>query len=320
MSTSEIIPEPLAGARNAAADEVLTGLSGSRKRIAPKFFYDRKGSQLFDEITNLDEYYVPRVEEQIFVDNRDDICAGVGSGSIVLEPGAGSCEKIRWLLPELEPAVYKPMDISGEHLKHSARALREDYPDIRIEPVVCDHTAGLDVFDVRPDDPVVYFYPGSSIGNFEPAAAVNFMQGMCRQMEQGGGLLIGVDTKKETEVLHAAYNDSRGVTAKFNLNVLEHLNELLCGDLDTAKFSHVARYDASHGRIEMYLRSQESHSATLAGQQLEFAEGEMIHTENSYKYHPQEFAELAREAGFTLSHLWQDARAWFSVMLFRPVG
>jgi dimethylhistidine N-methyltransferase len=301
------------------AQEVIAGLSQSPKQVSPKYFYDEKGSALFDAITKLDEYYVPRVEKAILVDNRAEICAAIGSGVTLVEPGACSCEKIRWLLPELDLAAYVPMDISGEHLQASAVALGDDYAELKITPQVCDHTRGIDIHLAVDDAPPVFFYPGSSVGNFEPEAAVQFMRAMRAQMQDTGGLLIGVDTKKDADILHAAYNDSAGVTAQFNINLLDNLNSLLEGDIDTDKFVHHALYNAERGRIEMHLRCTGRHSAQLAGHQLEFAEGELVHTEYSYKYHPDEFIELARLAGFAPVKVWQDDDRWFAVMYFEPV-
>jgi len=298
--------------------EIIAGLSQIPKQIAPKYFYDEKGSALFKAITDLDEYYVSRVEKEIFTQHRSEICAAIGKGVTLVEPGAGSCEKIRWLLPELEPAAYVPMDISGEHLQASAAALSDDYAELRVMPQVCDHTRGIELDKVASEAPAVFFYPGSSVGNFEPAAAVEFMRGMRAQMNDAGGLLIGVDTKKDEEVLHSAYNDAAGVTAQFNINVLDNLNHLLDGDIDTGKFAHYALYNSEHGRIEMHLRCTGKHSAQLGGHQVEFAEGELVHTENSYKYHPDEFIELAEQAGFAPEKVWQDEQGWFAVMYFVP--
>jgi dimethylhistidine N-methyltransferase len=303
--------------------EVIAGLSLSPKQISPKYFYDEKGSALFDEITDLDEYYVPRVEKEIFTRHLAEICATVGKGVTLVEPGAGSCEKIRWLLPELEPAAYVPMDISGEHLQASAAALSDDYAELKVTPQVCDHTRGIELDGTASEAPPVFFYPGSSVGNFEPAAAVEFMRDMRAQMDDvgglSGGLLIGVDTKKDEAVLHSAYNDAAGVTAEFNINVLDNLNSLLEGDIDTDKFVHHALYNDKYGRIEMHLRCTGKHSAKLAGHQVEFAEGELVQTEYSYKYHPDEFIELAEQAGFASEKVWQDEQGWFSVMYFVPV-
>ena len=302
-------PEPL-------AEEILAGLRAVPKHIAPKYFYDAKGAALFDAITGLDEYYVTRLEAAIFRRYRSEICAAIGTGVQLVEPGAGSCEKIRWLLPELQPQLYTPMDISAEHLHVSVARLRNDFPALNVSAQVCDHTAGLRLRAEPQDAPRVFFYPGSSIGNFEPEAAVHFMRAMRAAISGRGGLLIGVDTKKATAVLHAAYNDKAGITAQFNLNVLEHLNNLLGGDLNPANFMHVARYNEALGRIEMYLEARRKHCAVLAGERLEFAAGERIHTENSYKYYPQEFIALAQRAGFALQALWQDEQKWFSVLYF----
>ena len=317
-AATQSAPEP----SHPEAREVLTGLLGEPKQIAPKYFYDQKGAELFDAITELDEYYVTRTEKQIMLENRAAICRAIGTGANIVEPGAGSCEKIRWLLPDLRPARYTPMDISTEHLQASAMRLREEYPGLAVREQAFDHTHGLRVREAKSSEPVVFFYPGSSIGNFEPTDAVDFMREMHTQITavdpEDGGLLIGVDAKKDKDVLEAAYDDSEGVTRDFNLNVLDHLNELLDGDLDATNFEHVARYDEEHGRIEMHLQCTRSHSATLAGEQLEFDKGELIHTENSYKYRPDEFAQLADQAGFRVQKVWQDERNWFSLMYLRP--
>ena len=318
LSIAEQVEQP-SYELNQVEQEVIAGLSQSSKQVSPKYFYDEKGSALFDAITELDEYYVPRVEKAILVRHRAEICAAIGSGVTLVEPGAGSCEKVRWLLPELDLAAYIPMDISGEHLQASAVSLSDDYAELKISPQVCDHTQGIDI-DIDVDAaPPVFFYPGSSVGNFEPEAAVEFMRAMRAQMRDTGGLLIGVDTKKDADILHAAYNDSAGVTAQFNVNLLDNLNSLLEGDIDTNKFTHHALYNAEHGRIEMHLRCIDSHSAQLAGHQLEFAEGELVQTEYSYKYHPDEFIELAKSAGFSPVKVWQDEDLWFAVMYFEPV-
>lgn len=318
LSIAEKIEQP-SDELTQVAQEVIAGLSQSPKQVSPKYFYDEKGSALFDAITELDEYYVPRVEKAILVRHRAEICAAIGSGMTLVEPGAGSCEKIRWLLPELDLAAYVPMDISGEHLQASAVSLGDDYAELKITPQVCDHTRGIDLNLAVDDAPPVFFYPGSSVGNFEPEAAVEFMRAMRAQMQDTGGLLIGVDTKKDADILHAAYNDSACVTAQFNINLLENLNSLLEGDIDTDKFAHHAIYNVERGRIEMHLRCIGEHSAQLAGHQLEFAEGELVHTEYSYKYHPDEFIELARSAGFAPVKVWQDEDRWFAVMYFEPV-
>lgn len=305
------------GVAAAAASEVLAGLLHSPRRIAPKYFYDQKGSTLFDAITELDEYYIPRVEADIFATYHDEICAAVGKGVTLIEPGAGSCQKVKWLLPDLEPATYVPMDISGEHLQDSAAGLRQLYPGLRVRPQVCDHTMTLQLPVQIPEGPMVFFYPGSSIGNFEPAAARDFMRSLrARMPDADSGLLIGVDAKKGPDVLHAAYNDSEGVTAEFNLNVLDHLNELFDGSLERANFEHHALYNERAGRIEMHLRCTRTHTASLAGHELNFIAGEEIHTESSYKYAPDEFVALAESAGLRREQLWQDDQRWFSVLYF----
>jgi len=310
---------------DAIAAEVLAGLARSPKQISPKYFYDQKGSALFDEITQLDDYYVPRVEQQIFEEFRLEMCAAIGTGATLIEPGAGSCEKVKWLLPELQPEVYMPMDISAEHLEASVAEFSDIYPDLRVIPQVRDHTIDMNIDIEASATRPVFFYPGSSIGNFDPASAEDFLRSMRSQLQgnalnesASGGLLIGVDAKKDVALLDAAYNDREGVTAQFNVNALNHLNHLLEGNISTEGFVHHAFYDENHGRIEMHLRCIKSHNAQLAGQHLEFTEDELVHTEYSYKYHPDEFIALAARAGFLIRELWQDPRNWYSVMYFEP--
>ncbi len=311
---------PDLGFSNHMAREVLGGLLQTPKRISPKYFYDQIGSALFDAITNLDEYYIPRVEQDIFECYKSEICKEIGKQRTIVEPGAGSCEKIKWLLPELEPAAYVPMDISGSHLRENAAKLRSDHPELTVNPLVFDHTNGVELGNILPDSASVFFYPGSSIGNFEPLAAIEFMQKLRLNMGDEGGLLIGVDTKKDREVLHAAYNDHKGVTAAFNINVLSHLNFLFNCNLNPDAFEHVAFYNEEHGRIEMHLYCMRDHSVLLAGTYVNFSAGELINTEYSYKYHPHEFSALAHRAGLCLRCLWQDERRHFSLMYFEPAS
>jgi len=314
MSAEFIAEQPVSD--NTISLEIINGLLQNPKQIAPKYFYDQQGSELFDAITRLNEYYITRVERAILADNRKAISAEIGSGCALIEPGAGSCEKVQWLMPELNPAVYVPMDISAEHLYKSAACIDEAYPELAVTPVVCDHSNGLDLAAKLQAELPVFFYPGSSIGNFEPAVAIKFLRSLRAQLNGNGGLLIGVDTKKDPQLLHAAYNDCKGITARFNLNVLDHLNRLLDGNLSAGNFTHVARYDREFGRIEMYLRCKRDHQAELGGETLQFKQGEMVHTENSYKYHPDEFIALAVKAGFHCRRLWQDDQRYFSVMYF----
>lgn len=303
---------------NGVATEILAGLAQTPKRIAPKYFYDQRGSELFDAITRLDEYYLPTAEQHIFDQFRSEICAQIGAGKTIVEPGAGSCEKIRWLLPELALKEYRPMDISAEHLASSAAVLRSDYPELRVVPIVCDHSGGLDSPEMRALPGPVFFYPGSSIGNFEPEAVVQFLASMRGAMDQDGGLLIGVDAKKDPDILHAAYNDRDGLTAAFNLNILSHLNVCAGAEFDTDNFEHVALYSEPAGRIEMHLRSHVDQDVQVAGHTVYFKRGELTHTENSYKYDPHEFVELAAQAGLGASHIWQDESRFFTLLYLTP--
>jgi dimethylhistidine N-methyltransferase len=303
---------------NHVSREVLEGLLQTPKRISPKYFYDPTGSALFNAITKLDEYYIPRVEQGIFALNKKQMCEEIGVSRTIVEPGAGSCEKVKWLLPELEPALYVPMDISGRHLHKNAAKLRRDFPDLSVQPLVFDHTNGSDLDKLLPGSVPVFFYPGSSIGNFKPESAIDFMRKLRVKMGDKGGLLIGIDTKKDEAVLHAAYNDPGGVTAAFNINVLIHLNRLFEGNLDPGAFEHVAYYNKQHGRIEMHLHCVKDHSAFLSGVGVNFQAGELINTEYSYKYHPDEFSALARHAGLHMKRMWQDECKYFCVMYFEP--
>jgi dimethylhistidine N-methyltransferase len=313
------IVAPDLGFSNHMACEALDSLLQTPKRISPKYFYDPIGSALFNTITELDEYYIPRVEQNIFECYKSEMCEEIGKQRTIVEPGAGSCEKIKWLLPELEPATYVPMDISASHLRENAANLRMAYPELAVSPLVFDHTNGLTLGSVLSDSAPVFFYPGSSIGNFEPESAIRFMHKLRLGMGYEGGLLIGVDTKKDEDILHGAYNDCKGVTATFNINVLRHLNSLFDSNLNPDAFEHVAFYSKEHGRIEMHLRCIKDHCALLAGTYVNFRAGELVNTEYSYKYHPDEFSALGQRAGLRMKHLWQDARSHFSVMYFVPM-
>jgi dimethylhistidine N-methyltransferase len=295
--------------------EVLAGLRRRRKRLPCKYFYDARGSLLFDQICELDEYYLTRTELAIMHAHAGEMAAAIGGSALLIEYGSGSSTKTRVLLDHLrEPAAYVPIDISGEHLRLSAGSLAAAYPGLDVLPVCADYTTRfhLPEPDEQPARRIVYF-PGSTIGNFEPADALAFLRGIARVCGPGGGLLIGVDLKKDPAVLHAAYNDARRVTAAFNLNLLARLNRELGADFDLSAFAHYAFYNPRRGRIEMHLLSQRRQEVNLGGETIEFAEGESVFTESSYKYTPADFAALAREAGFTAQQVWTDRDHRFSV-------
>jgi dimethylhistidine N-methyltransferase len=301
------------------AAEVLAGLRRRPRFIPPKFFYDARGSQLFDQITALPEYYLTRAEVEVLAANAQEIAQRVGTGSLLVEPGGGSCAKVRILLEGLRPCAYVPMDISREHLRAAAEQVAAEFPWLEVHASCADFTRAMTLPETapEPEGPRVAFFPGSSIGNFDPEGAVGFLAAVAELVGKGGFLLIGVDCKKDKAVLDAAYDDAAGVTAAFNLNLLERMNRELGADFDLATWQHRAFYDEAQGRIEMHLVSIPAQTVHVAGEAFAFAAGESIHTENSYKYGIEEFQGLAARAGFRPNAVWTDARGLFAVHLLR---
>lgn len=297
------------------AQAMIAGLADLPKTIAPKFFYDARGSALFEEICEQPEYYLPDAEREIFAAHGAEIAAALGDGVVLIEPGAGSAIKIRWLLEHLRPGAYVPIDISHEHLPRALAELAAAYPWLRINAAVADYTHSLPVPDAAPEGPRAAFFPGSSLGNFEPADAAVFLRMVRDTVGRQGHLLIGVDRKKERTVLDAAYNDAAGATARFNLNLLRRANAELGADFDLDAFSHRAFYNAELGRIEMHLVSLRPQQVRISGKVFGFAAGESVHTENSYKYSPAAFTALAGRAGLRCRAQWTDAREYFGVYL-----
>jgi dimethylhistidine N-methyltransferase len=293
--------------------ELLAGLQRAQKSVNPKWFYDAAGSELFEQITALPEYYPTRTEVGILRDNRQAIAAHCGSGCVFIEPGSGSSEKARLLLDALRPKAYVPLDISADFLRESAEQLGQEYPWLQVNAVCADFNQGWPFPDDLPEGKRVVFYPGSTIGNLEPEAAATFLRRVRQVIGDDGGLLIGVDLHKSSERLHAAYNDASGVTARFNLNLLSRLNDLLDADFDQALFRHKAHYNTREQRIEMHLVSEQAHSVRCNGGHIDFTAGETIHTENSYKYTADGFATLAASAGLALEESWFDDERLFSV-------
>lgn len=295
--------------------DVLDGLSRPCKALPCKYFYDREGSALFDAICELEEYYPTRTETAILRRHAAGIAALAGPRTAVVELGSGSSVKVRLLLDALEaPAAYVPVDISREHLLAAAARLAADYPGLTVVPVAADYVQGFPLPPVAPPERTLAFFPGSTIGNFDPFDAAAFLGRLARRLGRGGRLLVGVDLKKRREVLEAAYDDARGVTAAFNLNLLARINRELGGSFDLDGFAHRAFYDADLGRIEMHLVSCRAQTASVAGRRFRFAEGESIHTENSWKYTLPEFAQLAAGAGWTTVRSWTDEGALFGVL------
>lgn len=294
--------------------QVVEGLSATPKTIAPKFFYDEKGSRLFEDITRLPEYYPTNTEISIFRAHGDEMAQRIGPGCTLIEFGSGNSEKIRTLLDAIAPAIYAPLDISAEFLQASARSLHEERPQLQVNACVVDYTREVEL----PFDSVgrrVAFFPGSSIGNFTPAGAAEFLRRARTLVGDNGALLLGVDLKKDRQVLHAAYNDSAGVTAEFNLNVLSHLNMLVGADFDATAFNHVAFYNEDLGRIEMHLESTRDQTVRLGEWSAKIARGERIHTENSHKFDHQQVLREASHAGFAQHVVWRDPKDWFAVYL-----
>jgi len=295
--------------------EVLRGLTASPKRLSPKFFYDEQGSALFEAITALPEYYLTRTELSIFDAHMPSIARSVGPGTCLVEYGSGSSLKIRKVLEAVAPAAYVPVDISGDHLVSMAERLQTDFPELAIYPVCADFTGSFALPPAVARMPKVGFFPGSSIGNFDPVEAQSFLARIRATVGAGGRLIIGVDLKKDVRVLEAAYDDAAGVTAAFNLNLLSHLADVLDADLDPGRFSHRAVYNADIGAVQMFLDVTHTHEVTIGGKSIRFEAGESVHTENSFKYDPEDFLALAGRAGFAEAGAWTDERGWFGVFL-----
>jgi dimethylhistidine N-methyltransferase len=314
---------PLQPARDFATD-VHEGLRGWPKAIPSKYFYDDEGSRLFEKICELPEYYPTRTELKLLQDNAPAIAEIIGPDVELIEFGAGAARKVRLLLDALiRPRAYLPIDISGPHLTAAAKALAADYPHIAVKPVPGDYTAPLRL--PQPQKGAarrVCFFPGSTIGNFTPEEAHSFLRHAARMLsndaKQGGltspgGLLIGVDLVKSPDILHAAYNDSAGVTAAFNLNLLHRINRELGGDFKVDRFAHYAFYQPHLRRVEMHLVSLAAQTVRIGEASYEFSEGESIHTENSYKYTLAGFRYMAEQAGFRPSAVWCDPDRLFSL-------
>lgn len=299
-------------------DDVIAGLSTSPKQLPSKYLYDERGSKLFDEICRLDEYYPTRSEDQIIKRYADEMAEQIGPGVMLVEYGSGSSTKTRALLRELPaPAAYVPVDISAEHLGHSARRLSAAVPNIEVLPVCADFTQpfSLPISKSTPTHAAVFF-PGSTIGNFERDAALDMLQQIADLCGRGGGLLIGIDLQKDIGVIERAYNDARGVTAEFNLNMLRHINRELDADFRLENFRHCAVYDRREHRIEISLVSQCDQTVTVCEQTFELEKDEPIITEYSHKYTIDGFAQMAAEAGLTLRRHWTDDQGLFAVLHF----
>ena len=305
MSTATLNSNLIADAR--------AGLAQSPPTLPCKWFYDERGSQLFDAICELPEYYPTRTELRLTQQIVGEIGAALGRDISLLEFGSGSSLKTRVLLENLSVETYVPLDISREHLLASAAQLEREFPNLKIAPVVADYTAPFEL-PALGDGPRVIYFPGSTIGNFAPDPAVDFLRNARRC---GDRLLIGVDLPKEAEALVAAYNDAQGVTARFNLNLLERLNREAGADFDLGLWRHQAIWDAERSRIEMRLVSLADQCSHVAGRGFAFGRGEYIVTEHSYKYSRAAFDQLAARAGWQIERVWTDEKSWFSLQLAR---
>jgi len=312
-------PSPAEAVTEEFRQAVLTGLAAPQKSIPPKYFYDARGSALFERICALPEYYPTRAELEIFATHAPDFAAAIGPEARIVEFGSGAAIKVRHLLDALEaPAAYVPIDISAEPLNGSAAELRRRYPGLHVQPVTADYMAPFSLPPARrPPRRTAALFAGSTIGNFLPGEARGFLRRVARLVGTGGLLLIGVDLKKDPATLHAAYNDTAGVTAAFNLNLLIRINRELEGELAIDRFRHRAHYDPARGRIEMHLESLIDQHVVVSGERFAFAAGETIHTENSYKYAIPEFQAFAAGAGFAPVRAWTDRAGLFSVHLLR---
>ena len=301
--------------------DVWDGLGARRKSLPAKYFYDAAGSALFEKITVLPEYYPTRTELRILDERGPEIAARLPEGAALVEFGSGSTVKLRRLLRHLPGlSAYVPVDVSGEFLAEQARVLRADFPDLPVEPVAADFTRPFTLPPSLSGRPLAGFFPGSTIGNFEPAEAARLLDVFGRILGEGATLILGVDLVKDRDVLEAAYDDAAGVTAAFNLNLLHRINRELGGDIDPASFAHRALFNEAESRIEMHLVSRVAQTVRVAGRAFPFAEGESIHTENSCKYTIESFRALAARAGWSALDAWTDPDGLFSVHALRRAG
>lgn len=295
------------------ARDVIAGLTADPKTLPAKYFYDDHGSALFEQITALPEYYPTRTELGILTDRAGEIARLIPAGAALIEFGSGSTVKARIVLGAAAVAAYVPVDISAGFLNSEAARLKRDLPRLRILPVAADFTKPFDLPAAVRARARVGFFPGSTIGNFEPPAAAAFLHHAASLLGPDAHLIVGVDLVKETSVLNAAYNDAAGVTAAFNLNLLRRINRELGADFDLERFRHHAFYNRAQHRIEMHLESRAAQKIRLADRAIAFARGETIHTESSYKYTVESFQALAADAGWSPAAVWTDAKQYFSL-------
>lgn len=295
--------------------EVLIGLRKPQKELPSKYFYDERGSKLFERICELKEYYITRIEASIIQAHIEEIVELIGPQVLVIEHGCGNCEKVRFLMDHLhDPVAFIPIDISKEQLLQVSRELDSIYPQLQVLPVCADYTGNFELpIPKRESKRTVVYFPGSTISNFDPIPVEHFLEHVANLCRSNGALLIGVDLKKDPAVLHDAYNDGEGLTAAFNLNLLERINRELGCDFQLDAFEHYAFYNPRESRVEMHLISQKNQVVHINGETISFIKGESIWTESSYKYNLDEFKRMAAVAGFRVERVWIDERQWFSV-------
>ncbi|MCT7976101.1 L-histidine N(alpha)-methyltransferase [Laspinema olomoucense] len=295
-------------------DEVLAGLSKQQKQIPPKFFYDEYGSKIFDQICELEEYYPTRTEFGILQQHSSDIADQIGENSLIIEYGSGSSQKICFLLDSLiKPWAYMPIDISREHMLSASKTIADKYPNLKVLGVYADYTTEmlLPEYAISSVQKKVIFFPGTTIGNLEPEEAIQLLKRSAMIVGSCGGMLIGFDMKKDPQILHASYNDSKGVTAAFNINLLTRINRELEASFDTNTFTHYAFFNPQKSRIEMHLISLVEQTVVISDRLFNFLEGESIHTENSYKFSVQEIENMSERTGFKLIRFWTDPKKHF---------
>lgn len=313
--------EPRAG----LAEDVRRGLSSKPKRFLPKYFYDQLGSQLFEAICLLPEYYLTRAENEILEHYADEIVSSLQGETTLIEMGSGSASKTRLIIEALlrkqNELLFIPVDISASALDSSSRILLQSYPQLRIEAYAADYFAGLAELGKKQRPRTLALFLGSNISNFDPDEALNFLRALRQMLRAGDALLLGADLKKNKKILEAAYNDALGITAAFNLNVLARINRELGGNFDLRGFQHHAFYNEEVGRVEIYIESTREQNVTISqlDMEVQFARGEQVHTENSYKYHLSDITKLASDTGFTRAHTWLDSEERFSSNLLLAV-
>jgi dimethylhistidine N-methyltransferase len=299
--------------------ELDAGLRQATPCISPKFLYDALGSRLFEAICELPEYYPTRTEASIFAMHGAEMARAIGPGATLIDLGAGNCAKAAKLFPLLHPAQYVAIDISADFLRESIERLQQRFCHIEMTGLGLDFSSSLDLPGTVRQEKRLFFYPGSSIGNFSPDQARAFLRRVRAQCDNDGGLLIGIDLVKDSALLDAAYDDALGVTAAFNLNILRHVNWLAGADFDVRQWRHRGYYNAGEGRVEMHLEAREALTVSWHGGARDFAAGEWIHTENSYKYRPAAAVGLLEQSGFHAGGIWTDPAGWFAVIHARAL-